>query len=68
MQQQVTRRFARQTLVLLTLLNFFNYVDRQGARLDKVAGTRYFCTQCHVPQADTKPLVGNTFENATQVK
>lgn len=30
MQQQVTRRFARQTLVLLTLLNFFNYVDRQG--------------------------------------
>ena len=45
-----------------------HYVDRQGARLDKVAGTRYFCTQCHVPQADAKPLVGNTFENATQVK
>ena len=45
-----------------------HYVDRQGARLDKVAGTRYFCTQCHVPQADAKPLVGNSFENATQVK
>jgi len=45
-----------------------HYVDRQGARLDKVAGTRYFCQQCHVPQADAKPLVGNTFENATQVK
>lgn len=43
-----------------------HYVDRQGARLDKVAGTRYFCTQCHVPQADTKPLVGNSFQNATQ--
>ncbi len=38
-----------------------HYVDRQGA-------PRYFCTQCHVPQADAKPLVGNTFENATQVK
>jgi len=45
-----------------------HYVDRQGARLDKVAGTRYFCMQCHVPQADAKPLVGNTFQNATQAK
>lgn len=45
-----------------------HYVDRQGARLDKVAGTRYFCQQCHVPQADAKPLVNNTFQNATQAK
>ncbi len=45
-----------------------HYVDRQGSRLDKIAGTRYFCLQCHVPQADARPLVGNTFENATQVK
>ncbi len=43
-----------------------HYVDRAGVRLDKVAGTRYFCQQCHVPQADAKPLVGNTFRNATQ--
>lgn len=45
-----------------------HYVDRQGVRLDKVAGTRYFCTQCHVPQTDTKPLIGNVFQNATQAK
>jgi len=45
-----------------------HYVDRQGVRLDKVAGTRYFCQQCHVPQADAKPLVGNIFQNATQAK
>ena len=45
-----------------------HYVDRQGARLDKVAGTRYFCQQCHVPQADVKPLVSNIFQNATQAK
>lgn len=45
-----------------------HYVDRQGVRLDKVAGTRYFCQQCHVPQADAKPLVGNMFQNATQAK
>jgi len=45
-----------------------HYVDRQGVRLDKVAGTRYFCQQCHVPQIDAKPLVGNLFKNATQAK
>jgi cytochrome c-type protein NapB len=45
-----------------------HYVDRQGVRLDKVAGTRYFCQQCHVPQVDARPLVGNAFQNATQVK
>ena len=45
-----------------------HYVDRQGVRLDKVAGTRYFCQQCHVPQVDAKPLVGNIFKNATQAK
>ena len=45
-----------------------HYVDRQGVRLDQIAGTRYFCQQCHVPQADTKPLVENEFENATEVQ
>jgi cytochrome c-type protein NapB len=45
-----------------------HYVDRQGVRLDKIAGTRYFCQQCHVPQADAKPLVTNIFKNATQAK
>jgi len=45
-----------------------HYVDRQGARLDEIAGTRYFCQQCHVPQADAQPLVDNVFKNATQVK
>ena len=44
------------------------YVDRQGARLDEIAGTRYFCQQCHVPQADAQPLVDNVFKNATEVK
>ncbi|MCP5266776.1 MAG: nitrate reductase cytochrome c-type subunit [Burkholderiaceae bacterium] len=45
-----------------------HYVDRQGARLDRIAGTRYFCQQCHVPQADARPLVGNTFLNAIEAK
>lgn len=45
-----------------------HYVDRQGARLDEIAGTRYFCQQCHVPQVDAPPLVENSFKNATQIK
>jgi cytochrome c-type protein NapB len=45
-----------------------HYVDRQGVRLDKVAGTRYFCQQCHAPQVDTQPLVNNVFQNATQAE
>ena len=39
-----------------------HYEDRQGERLDFVAGTRWFCTQCHVPQATAQPLVENEFE------
>lgn len=45
-----------------------HYNDREGNRLDKISGTRFFCTQCHVPQADAKPLVTNTFQNASEVK
>ncbi len=45
-----------------------HYVDRTGAALDKVAGTRWFCTQCHVPQASTRPLLRNTFKSAVDVK
>jgi cytochrome c-type protein NapB len=45
-----------------------HYNDREGNRLDKISGTRFFCTQCHVPQVDAKPLVNNSFQNATEVK
>jgi cytochrome c-type protein NapB len=31
------------------------------AELKEVAGTRFNCTQCHVPQADAPPLVDSTF-------
>jgi cytochrome c-type protein NapB len=32
--------------------------DKVQQRLD---GSRYLCTQCHVPQADVKPPIENTF-------
>lgn len=29
---------------------------------DTISDTRFNCTQCHVPQSDAKPLVGNSFK------
>ncbi|WP_319826426.1 nitrate reductase cytochrome c-type subunit [Thalassovita sp.] len=42
-------------------LSMTHYLDREGNQLDTVAGTRWFCNQCHVPQADAPALVDNTF-------
>ncbi|MCP4995753.1 MAG: nitrate reductase cytochrome c-type subunit; periplasmic nitrate reductase electron transfer subunit [Gammaproteobacteria bacterium] len=40
-----------------------HYRAREGGKLKKISTGRYFCTQCHVPQAYTDELVGNTFRN-----
>jgi len=40
-----------------------HYRTREGDKLRQISTGRYFCTQCHVPQAYTKPLVKNDFEN-----
>jgi cytochrome c-type protein NapB len=39
-----------------------HFVGRDGKPLPTVSTRRYFCLQCHVPQADAEPLVGNTFK------
>lgn len=44
-------------------LSMTHYQDREGRQLDRVAGTRWFCNQCHVPQADAPELVENTFQS-----
>jgi nitrate reductase (cytochrome), electron transfer subunit len=38
-----------------------HFDDRDGVGQGNVAARRYFCSQCHVPQADAPPLVENTF-------
>jgi cytochrome c-type protein NapB len=41
-----------------------HYVDMRNAPTVKraeIAGSRYVCTACHVPQSDAKPLAGNLF-------
>jgi cytochrome c-type protein NapB len=39
-----------------------HYVGRDGKALQTVSTRRYFCLQCHVPQADAEPLVANSFK------
>jgi len=41
-----------------------HYIDRNGNKLDTLAGGRHFCTQCHVPQIDAPPLVDSSFQAA----
>ncbi|MFW2372768.1 MAG: nitrate reductase cytochrome c-type subunit [Gammaproteobacteria bacterium] len=45
-----------------TKISQTHFSDRENNVMANVAARRYFCTQCHVPQADAAPLVENTFE------
>ncbi len=45
-----------------TKISQTHFESRDGAVLSNVSARRYFCTQCHVPQVDAKPLVENTFQ------
>jgi cytochrome c-type protein NapB len=42
-------------------LSMTHYMDRDGTLRGDVSPRRYFCTSCHVPQDEVKPLIGNTF-------
>ncbi len=44
-----------------------HFTDRDAKKLKDVASRRYFCTQCHVPQVDARPLVENTFKPVNAV-
>lgn len=39
-----------------------HFIDRNGKKLNLPASNRYFCTQCHVPQVNAKPLVESDFK------
>jgi cytochrome c-type protein NapB len=45
-----------------------HYLNRNGVALDQVARSRWFCNQCHVPQAAARPLVDNTFKSAAELE
>ena len=45
-----------------TKISQTHFEARDKNVLADVSARRYFCTQCHVPQVDAKPLVENTFQ------
>ena len=46
------------------LIGDSHFVDASGKMLPDVNMRRHFCTQCHVPQMDAKPLIDNVFVGA----
>lgn len=46
-----------------TKISMTHFETRDGQQLSDVSPARYFCTQCHVTQADAKPLVENRFKS-----
>ncbi|MCP4876424.1 MAG: nitrate reductase cytochrome c-type subunit [Gammaproteobacteria bacterium] len=50
-----------------TKISQTHFEDRDNNVLANVSARRYFCTQCHVPQADAKPLVENEFKPVSAI-
>ena len=51
-----------------TKISQTHFSDRENNVLANIAPRRYFCTQCHVPQVNAKPLVENTFNPLQTIK
>ncbi|MGM0521351.1 MAG: nitrate reductase cytochrome c-type subunit [Pseudomonadota bacterium] len=49
------------------MVSITHFMDRHKQVLAAVSPDRYFCTQCHVPQTDAKPLVENQFRTVDEV-
>ena len=45
-----------------------HYMDRDGTVRGDISPRRYFCTTCHVPQDEVKPLVNNTYQDFEAVR
>ncbi|MEN8175123.1 MAG: nitrate reductase cytochrome c-type subunit [Pseudomonadota bacterium] len=51
-----------------TKISQTHFEDRDLHVMANVSARRYFCSQCHVSQMDTDPLVENTFEPVKVLK
>ena len=49
------------------MISITHFQTRDGQMLADVSPRRYFCTECHVPQADAPALVGNTFIDMSEL-
>lgn len=45
------------------MISVTHFQNRDGNFLAELSPRRYFCLQCHVPQADLQPLVQNNFKD-----
>jgi nitrate reductase (cytochrome), electron transfer subunit len=54
-----SRQFTAQSQA--PMISITHFMDREGQVLASVTPRRYFCTQCHVTQADIEPLIDNDF-------
>jgi len=45
------------------MVSVTHFMDRDGNFLAELSPRRYFCLQCHVPQANLNPLVNNEFKD-----
>ena len=50
-----------------TKISQTHFESRDKNVLANVSARRYFCTQCHVPQVGSKPLVENNFKPITAI-
>ena len=51
-----------------TKVSMTHFKTRDGNEMSNISPRRYFCMQCHVPQADAKPLVANKFKPAEGIR
>ena len=49
------------------MVSVTHYMDRDGNFLAEISPRRYFCSQCHVTQAEVKPVVENEFVDMYQL-
>lgn len=51
-----------------TKVSLTHFETRDGHALADISPRRYFCLQCHVPQAESKPLVENTYQSTSDLE
>ncbi|MCW9051568.1 MAG: nitrate reductase cytochrome c-type subunit [Motiliproteus sp.] len=50
-----------------TKVSLTHFNTRGGHALADISPRRYFCLQCHVPQAVTAPLIENEYQSSTEI-
>jgi len=49
------------------MISVTHFQTRDGQMLADISPRRYFCTECHVPQANVRPLIENRFRDMSDM-